>query len=275
MPGLIQCVAAFVRRFRAIEGGDLAASLSFQAAFALFPGVLASIAVLGFLADPTRVTEQAYDLIDSIGGARLVDITREPVSQLAGGGGAGFAFIAGVLLAIWAASGYVTAMGRAWSRVHGRRDERRAWRRLLSRVGTTVALIGLVLAAGALLLASSPLASRIGALYGLPTEGLSLGITIPGLALLGGLGISLLFHAATPWAERKFWPSYGAWSALGIAIALSAILVGYLSAINSFQATYGALGSVIGFLLWLWAVNTALVAGLVIDRIRVERPARA
>jgi membrane protein len=78
--------------------------------------------------------------------------------------------------------------------------------------------------------------------------------------------VALLYYATPNVRQPRFrWVSVGAALAIVVWIALSAAFGFYLANFSSYDKTYGALGGVIAFLLWLWLTNVALLFGAELD----------
>src|SRR3712207_1574475 len=107
------------------------------------------------------------DIVKPLVSADTFKILNEAVTQLTSASAAGIGLIVGLALALWSASGYVGAFGRAMNRVYEIDEGRPFWKlRPLMLVITLVAVVlsALVLA---MLVVSGPLAQSIGNAIGL------------------------------------------------------------------------------------------------------------
>jgi len=78
--------------------------------------------------------------------------------------------------------------------------------------------------------------------------------------------VALLYYATPNIRQPRFrWISVGAALAIVVWIVLSAAFGLYVANFSSYDKTYGALGGVIVFLLWLWLTNVALLFGAELD----------
>jgi membrane protein len=183
-------------------------------------------------------------------------------------GSAGFALLAGVLGALWSASGYVGAFGRASTRIYYKElcppnCKQRPLQRLLTLAG--IILVGLVLVG---LVVSGPVARTVGNTIGLG----STAVTVWGIAkwpvilLVVVLLVAMLYHATPNVKQPKIrWISVGATVAI-VAWVVASLLFGlYVANFGSYNKTYGSLAGVIVFLLWLWITNLALLFGAEVD----------
>jgi membrane protein len=196
------------------------------------------------------------------------------VEQAANTDKAGFALVIGVVLALWSASGYVGAFARSMNRIYEVEEGRPIWKLRPVMLGVTVItviLAGLVVAS---LVLSGPIARQVGELVGLGDTAIAVWQVAkwPVALLLVVILVALLYHLTPNVKQPKFrWISPGAILAILVWVIASAGFGLYLgSGLSSYGATYGALGGVIIFLLWLWLTNLALLLGAELDA-EVER----
>ncbi|HEX8855996.1 MAG TPA: YihY/virulence factor BrkB family protein, partial [Thermoleophilaceae bacterium] len=77
---------------------------------------------------------------------------------------------------------------------------------------------------------------------------------------------AMLYYAAPNVRQPKFrWITPGGVLAVLIWIAASALFAVYVSQFGSYNKTYGTLGGVIIFLIWLWISNIAVLLGAEFD----------
>ena len=261
-----------IREFSDDQCTDLAAALTYYAVLALFPALLAVVSLLG-LVGRQSTTEELVGILDQIGAGSAGDTIREPLQQLTENSAAGLGLILGVAGALWSASGYVGAFGRAMNRVYEIQEGRPFWKlRPLMIVITLVAVIlaGLV-AIG--LVVSGPLSRAIGDAIGLGDTAVTIWNIVkwPVLAVLAALVVAVLYYATPNVKQPRFrWISIGAAVAILTWIIASALFGFYVSQFANYNKTYGSLGGVIIFLLWLWITNLALLFGAELDA-EIER----
>jgi membrane protein len=129
----------------------------------------------------------------------------------------------------------------------------------------------LVLLAAAVLLAlvlSGPVAETVGNAIGMGSTALTVWKIAkwPLLFAVVVLIVALLYWATPNVKQPKFrWVSLGALTAIIAWIVVSAAFGWYVANLGSYDKTYGALGGVIAFLLWLWLTNLALLFGAELD----------
>src|SRR3954462_9037062 len=97
-----------IKEFKADNLTDWAAALTYYGVLALFPAIIALVSIIG-LVGPSA-TQPLLDNLAVLAPGPANDILSGAVKQVANSrGSAGFAFILGIGLALWSASGYVGA----------------------------------------------------------------------------------------------------------------------------------------------------------------------
>ena len=88
----------------------------------------------------------------------------------------------------------------------------------------------------------------------------------PVLVVVIGLLLALLYWVAPNARQGGFrWITPGSVLAVLVWIAVSGGFAFYIAKFNSYNKTYGALGGVIIFLVWLWLTNVAVLLGAEFD----------
>jgi membrane protein len=118
------------------------------------------------------------------------------------------------------------------------------------------------------LVVSGPIAEQITQMIGLGSVGLTVFNIIkwPIMLIIAAILIALLYYATPNVQHPKFrWASVGSLIALAIWIIASLGFGFYVANFSNYNRTYGALGGVIIFLLWVWISNNALLFGAEVD----------
>jgi membrane protein len=254
--------------FRRDECTDLAAGLTYYAVLSLFPALLAVISLLGLFGQGASTTDTLLELVERIGQDDAVEQLREPITQMTQTNAAGFAFVFGVVGALWSASGYVGAFGRATNKIYEVDEGRPFWK--LRPLNLAITVITVVLAALVLLglVVTGPFAEELG-------DTLEIGQTTvtvwnivkwPLMLLVVMFLVAVLYYATPNVRQPKFrWLSVGAGLAIVVWILASAAFGLYVANFGSYNKTYGSLAGVIILLLWLWLTNLALLFGAEVD----------
>ena len=244
---------------------DFAAALTYYAVLSIFPALIALVSIVGLVGDPATITRVMTDIVSSIGPASAADTFKGPIEGLTkSSGGAGILLIVGIAAALWTASGYVGAFMRA-SNVIYEVEEGRSFIKLrpLQMLVTLLLVVLLALVLFALVL-TGPVASAVGSAVGIGDTAVTVWDIAkwPVLFAVVVFMIALLYYAS-PNAKLGGVKSIVPGAALAIVIWLlaSAAFAFYVANFGSYNKTYGALGGVIVFLVWLWITNVAILLG--------------
>jgi membrane protein len=252
-----------VAEFREDNLTDWAAALTYYGILSIFPALIVFVSVIGLIGAP--VTEPLLDNIGAFAPSEAKDILTNAVEGLERSrGGAGILAIVGIGGALWAASGYVAAFIRAANIVWDVEEGRPVWKTLPLRVGVTALLIVLLAVSALIVVFTGPLAERAGDVIGVS----SVVVTVwdiakwPLLVLIVALMLAILYYAAPNVRQPGFrWITPGAILAVAVWIVASAAFALYVANFGSYNKTYGSLGAVIIFLVWLWLTNVAVLLG--------------
>lgn len=263
-PSWLHALRMTAREFARDQCTDLAAALTYYALLSIFPALVVMVSLLGVFGQGDRTTDAVLEIVGELGPSSVVDTLRGPVRQLVESPSAGVALVAGVLGALWSASGYVRAFGRAMNRIYEIEEGRPIWK--LQPLQLLLTLAGLIMAAmvAFMLAISGPVASAIGDAMG-AGEAAQRTWSIarwPVVLVLMVVAVAILYYATPNVRQPKFrWISVGAAVAIVVWIAASLLFGVYVANFASYNKTYGALAGVIVFLLWLWITNVALLFG--------------
>ncbi|RWZ83749.1 YihY/virulence factor BrkB family protein [Glutamicibacter sp. HZAU] len=247
---------------------DMAASLTYFAMLSLFPALLAVVSLLGVAGQAENMTRNILSLLGELASLEVVETLRQPIEQLASAPSAGLALFAGLLGALWSASGYVGAFGRAMNQIYEVAEGRPFYKLRPLMLLLTLVLLVATSVLGLLLIVSGPLAQAIGDVFGLGERAVLVWNIAkwPVIVLCAIVLVAVLYYGAPNVKQPKF-----RWISLGSAIALFVLAVAtvgfffYVSNFGNYNKTYGAIGGVIVLLLWLWIANLALLFGAVFD----------
>ena len=242
-----------------------AAALTYYAVLSLFPALLVMVAVVGLVADPATVTRFLTDVIGTLGPASAVDTFKQPIESVTSNqGAAGFAAIVGVVSALWSASGYVGAFTEASNSIYEVEEGRPFWKLKPLQLLITFVCVVLVAVTAIALVVSGPLAEAVGGAIGLS----DVAVTAwqigkwPIMLLLVLLILHVLYFASPNAKVSRKWVSGGTILTLVVWIVASVGFAFYVANFGSYNKTYGTMGGVIVFLLWLWITNIAVLLGV-------------
>ena len=246
---------ATLQEFQRDDALGLAAQLAFYLILAIFPFILFSVALLDAFgsSDPRFVDElfgylrqvlpaQVFDLIETYTERTLRDEDTAP----------GLLSV-GILGTIWAASGAFSALINALNRAYGVQETRPYWKvkgiAILMTLGLSVLVLG-----GALLLIAGP----------------SIGETIADVFTLGDefmvATVALLFYFAPDAGQPFRWITPGGFVGIALWVLASLLFNAYLSSdFNTYDRTYGSIGTVIVLLLYLYISSLTILFGATLN----------
>lgn len=257
------------KRFRRDNCLDLAAGLTYWTLLAIFPAAIVVVSLVRLVATEPGTVEAITEVVDELApGLAATEVearVREMVTQRTG---AGVLLSFGVLGALWTASAYLRSFTRAANTIYRVAEGRPFYRLLPAQLGLTV--LGLVLAAIIVvgLLVSGPVASAVGNALGVGETVVTIWdiAKLPVLVLLGGVTLSLLYWIAPNVQQPKFrWLTVGGAVALLVWILASAGFTVYVASFAAYDVTYGSLGAIIVFLVWIFLGNGAILLGVEIN----------
>jgi membrane protein len=238
-------VKRVVREFKEDNTTDWAAALTYYGLLSLFPALIAMVSIVGLVGDPQKTTDTLLDIVAQLGPETGVQTFREPIEAVTSNrSGAGIGLVVGILLALNAASNYVGAFMRASNQQYEVDEGRPFWKLRPLQIGVTLVCLILVAITATAIVATGPVA-------------------------IVGLIISILYYAA-PNAKIDGFKFVTVGSAVAIVFWLVASLLFalYVANFGSYNKTYGTLGGVVGFLVWVWITNIAILLG---NKVNAER----
>ena len=247
---------------------DLAAALTYYAVLAIFPAAIALMSVVGLVGQGTESVDTVLQILRDVGAGSVAGTLAPTLYELSASPGAGLALVLGLAGALWSASGYVGAFGRAMNRMYEIREGRPIWKLRPAMLLLTVVVVVLAAATLVGLVVSGPVAGAIGNAIGLGATAVTVWNIVKWPVILGVvvLIVALLYWGTPNVRQPRFrWISVGAALAIVVWVVASALFGVYVASFSSYDSTYGSLAGGIVFLLWLWITNLALLFGAELD----------
>ena len=252
-----------IREFQEDELVDRAAALTYYGVLAIFPAILALVSVLGLVGQ--SATQPLIDNLGQVAPGPAKDIFTTAIRNLQKSQGAGgVLFLVGLATALWSASGYVAAFMRASNAIYEIEEGRPIWKKGPVRVGVTIVLVVLLAVSALAVVVTGGLARRVGQLLGIGSTAVTVWDIAkwPVLLVIVSLMFAILYWASPNVKQPGFrWLSPGGILAVVVWVIASAAFAFYVANFGSYNKTYGALGGVIIFLVWLWLSNIAVLLG--------------
>ena len=227
----------------------VAGSVTYYTLLAIFPALGAFVSLYGLVADVQAVEDQLIQL-STIFPPEAVRLLGEQMMRLATGRpeGLSVAFAAGLLVSIWSANAGMKSLFDGLNIAYDETEQRNYLVRTLLTYGFTAALIVFLALVSAILVAA-PLALEAAGM----DSGVLVGLRWPLVFLVATAAFSIAYRYGPSRAKARW-----RWVTVGSAVAAAAWMGGsagfsfFLNNVASLDATYGSLGAVIGFMLWIW-----------------------
>jgi membrane protein len=241
------------------------AALTYYAVLSLFPALLVMVSLVGLFGSPERVTKVLTDTISDLGPSTAAQTFQGPIESLTSNrGGAGVVLVVSIAGALWAASGYVSAFADASNTIYQVEEGRPFWKLKPLQLLVTFVLILIAAFVALGLVLSGPIVGALGGALGISDSVLTAWrfAKWPAMLILVVVIFGVLYYTApNARVSGVRWVSGGAIVALVAWIVASLAFALYVSNFGSYNKTYGALGGVVVFLLWLWLTNLAILLG--------------
>ena len=242
---------------------DWAAALTYYGIVSIFPALIALVSILGLIGQ--SATKPLLDNLGSFAPGPAHEILSNALHGLTQSRSpAGILFIVGLAGAIWSASGYIGAFIRASNVIWDVEEGRPIWRTIPLRVVVTIVMLVLLAASAFAVVVTGPLADRVGKLIGIGGAAVTAWDIAkwPVLILVVSLMFSVLYYASPNVRQPGFkWVTPGGILAVVVWILASAAFGLFVANFGSYNKTYGSLGAIVIFLVWLWLTNVAILLG--------------
>jgi membrane protein len=250
----------------------IAAVVAFYALLALFPGIAAFVALYGVFADVAEA-ERHLQALSFVLTPEMLKLVGDQMIRLASAdkGGQSLAFAASLLVSLWSANGAVKAMMTGLTIAYDQEETRSYLRKTLVSLAFTLGFLVFVFAAIGLLAAGPAIA----AFAGQPAATLFGWISWP--VLLAGLtvGLALLYRFGPSRDPVRWrWITWGSIAVVIFWMIVSALFSLYVENFGHFNKTYGSLGAVIGFMIWIFLSMLVVLAGAELNA-EIERQTAA
>ena len=254
----------FVRTYREIQNDRLlalAAGVAFYSLVALFPAIAAGVSSYALFANVAKIGKHLSIASDIIPAGSL-DLLGAEISRIAAksDGKLTFGFLVGLGIALWSANAGMKAIFDALYIIYDEEEKRGIiWLNVVSLFFTVcaIAAVGLAIAlvvAFPLFLAAFGLTS-----FDHPIIG---SLRWPLMFVLLILGLSVLYRYGPSRRQAKWrWISVGSVFAALAWLAVSSLFSWYLGNFANYNATYGALGAVVGLMMWMWLSTIVVLVG--------------
>lgn len=243
----------------------VAAGVTFYVLLALFPALGAIVALYGLLIDPVDIADHlrtlayvlppgAFDILAT----QLLTLVHMRDATLS------LTFFIGLTIALWSARNGALALFDAMNVAYQEVEKRGYFRlNLVAIVFTLCAIVAIVLMIG--IAAALPTVLRVTSFD--PTNETMILLTGRSLVVIAALiGSAVIYRVGPSRQPAKFrWLTWGSVFTTATWVAMSLGYAWYLDNLANYAASYGALGGLVGFLIWLWLSVALLIVGAEIN----------
>jgi membrane protein len=242
---------------------DLAAALTYYGVLAIFPMLIVLVSILGLIGH--SATQPLIENLGKVAPGPAREIFTSAIENIQSSKGtAGILFIVGLAGGLWSASAYIAGFMRASNIVWDVEEGRPIWKTIPLRLAVTLVTVVLLTASAVAVVLTGGLAKEAGDVIGVGSSAVTIWDIAkwPVLVLVVSVMLSILYYASPNVRHPGFrWITPGSVLAVLLWILASAAFAFYVASFASYNKTYGALGGVVVFLVWLWITNTVILLG--------------
>ncbi|MEX6508360.1 YihY/virulence factor BrkB family protein [Jiella sp. M17.18] len=239
----------------------VAAGVTYYLLLALVPAMAAIISIYGLFADASTVTDQLGQLGGFLPGGAM-DVLKQQLTRLASTNNStlGLSLVISLAISLWSANSGVKALFEAMNVAYDE-EEKRSFLKL--NATSLLFTLCLVLAAILLVAIAVVLPNILGTL-GLGSGmkwAISAGSAIATLVVVS-FGIAALYRWGPSREQAQWrWITPGTILTVAVTAIVSVLFSWYTANFGSYNATYGSLGALIGFMTWIWLTMIILIVG--------------
>lgn len=250
-----------------------AAAVTFYALLALFPAIAALVSIYGFFADPHSIAEQLDTLSGVLPGGGMT-VIRDQLTRLTanGSGSLTIGFVVGLVVSLWSANGGIKGLFDALNAVYEQTEKRSFLRLNAITLAFTLAMLGFAVVALTCIVAVPVV---LGYLPGFAAAVINIA-RWPLMAALVAAFLAFIYHYGPSCDENEWrWFSWGSVVAALLWLGVSGAFSYYAANFGNFNKTYGSLGAIIGFMLWIWLSVIVILLGGKLNAVIERRMAQS
>lgn len=239
----------------------MAAQLAYYFFFALFPALLVLIAIASFFPLHTLV-DDTFKLLGGFVPEDALRIITDQLGKLSQGENGGLLTI-GFLTAVWSSSAAMTAIIDTLNAAYDIEEGRPWWKVRLTAIGLTVGVALFILVSAAVILLGPSTVEWL-ARWGYVGSAFQWAWTIlqwPLVFALAATGMALVYYFAPDAEQDWVWLTPGSIFATALWLLATLGFKFYVANMASYQATYGAIGSVMVLMLWFYISGLVILIG--------------
>ncbi|MBB3949724.1 membrane protein [Aureimonas jatrophae] len=243
----------------------IAAGATFYLLLALFPAFAVFVSLYGIVADPNTIAEHIAFIGRFLPQAGT-DILTSQLQYLASRDPASLSlnFLTGLLFSLWSANNGIKTLFEAMNVAYGEHEERSFLKlnavAFCFTIGAVFIGIVMIVTVGVV-----PILMGVFGASSWSDELIAAARWPVALVVIVG-SISLIYrYGPSRNRARWIWVLFGAVLTALVWLAASIAFSWYLRSFANYNATYGSLGAVIGFMMWVWISSTIFIIGAEIN----------
>ena len=240
----------------------VAAGVTFYAILALFPATAAIVSLYGLFADATTINGH-LNLISGFLPEGALEVISDQVERITsqGHGTLGAAFLGTLAFSLWGANSGTKAIFDALNIIYKEQEKRSFLQLTIRSLIFTIGAVTLVVLALAGIIAVPVILKLLGVPDWSGAALLSM-VRWPLLYLMILFALACLYRYGPSRRHPQWkWVTLGSAIAGGFWVIGSLLLSWYVGNFGSYNATYGSLGAVIGFMVWMWFSTIIVLVG--------------
>jgi membrane protein len=241
---------------------SLAAQQAYYFFFALFPALLALLALASFF-PVQNLTDELTAMLGRVAPGEVVKIVSEEMMKISHADSGGILTLA-FLFTLWSSSAAMLSMITTLNAAYDVTDSRPWWKTRLIAIGLTIGLAVFILVSMTLIIAGPTLATHIASTVGLGPafEWTWKILQWPLVFVLVASAVALVYYFAPDVEQDLGWITPGSVFATVLWLVVSLGFKFYLTSLGkgTYEA-YGVIGSVMVLLLWFYLSGVAILLG--------------
>ena len=252
----------------------IAAGVAFYGLMAIFPALIALVAIYGLAFDPAQVEQQVSQLRGVLPPqaadvllAQLHDLTSTSSAAL------GLGAVLGIVLALWSASAGMRTLMEALNVAYDEEEKRGTIRFYATALLLTLAAIAGAIIAISLVVALPIVLNFLGGLGEALEWLISTGSVVILIATVM-LGLAIVYRYGPSREQPRWrWVSWGAVIATVLWVIGSVLFSVYVTRFGNYNETYGSVGAIVILLMWFLLSAYAVLIGAEVNA-EMERQTR-
>ena len=266
----LQTLKATMQEFVRDDALGLAAQLAYYLILALFPFILFLVAVMdAFSSSSPQFVNELFDYLRRVMPAQVFDLIQSYTERtLRNEDTAPGLLSVGILGSIWAISGAFSALINALNRAYDVQETRPFWKVKGIAILMTFGLSALVIVGVLLLIAGPSIGQTMAEVFTLDDEFIFVWEILrwPVALLFMVATVALLFYFAPDAGQPFRWITPGGFVGIALWVLASLAFNLYLSSdFNTYDKTYGSIGTVIVLLLYLYISSLTILFGATLN----------